>query len=596
MFSGWTENEVRAYEDAKCLAADVSSLLHQGMTYNEAAMALGINQATLRYRMKAWDKFVESGDPRLAINGKSTGRPRSVNLKSSEFKALQLLFLKTNRNRDGGSRTLAARMFAQSSDCSPETSAGILKPRKSKHTLPVAVCEACTIPPVVVSHYRHPKETLLNGPYVPGTLRMAHCDSAAGLRRLRAGERQSWDDGTINFGVCVPHPWGGDRCADRFKVHVGRFQLLLCVDDAWDYCPGFTYVIRDRGQYRAEDCIGAMYRVWSKTIMPESVMIEGGNWQSDRAFEFYRLAGVKTCDAKGRPHMKLVENYFNRLWSVLSPMEGQVGRFRGEMEQENKLMQAAREGRTDPRPYFPMLDVAMNAIEAGIGYLNNNPVQSKHYGTWIPAERYKAGLAENPRPRMGGELEYLLAPERHVVTVRNQMVACTAPTPFGEKYQYHFADDSLYALNRARVRIHFDPYTPRHAALVLAEDFTDMKAGTILTRHAACLDSAPEIIQEMDRYAITFDDSAIDRALKHRDSMHATVRREHRAIDPDGRRIAQRTEIRAPDRTSSTEIGVESEVSGQRSAVCRLSSVVRRPLPVRRNRILTTMELIEGKV
>jgi len=361
--------------------------------------------------------------------------------------------------------------------------------------------------------------------------------------------------------------------------------------------------MRDRGQYRAEDCIGAMYRVWGKDVIPESVMIEGGNWQSDRAFEFYGLAGVRTCDAKGRPHMKLVENYFNRLWSRLSPMPGQVGRFRGEMERENKLAQAAREGRTDPRLHFPMLDVALNALDGAIAQLNQDPVQSKHYGTWIPAERYKAELAENPRPRMGGELEYLLAPERHVVTVRSQMVACTAPTPLGQTFQYHFMDDSLWKLNRARVRVHFDPYSPKFAALVLAEDFNDLKAGTILTKHAECVDRAPEVIQEMNGFAVTFDDSATDKALKNRDAIRGIVRRETRAIDPSGRRIAQRTEIRGPGIAAATEIGTENgttETDGRKETRQDAASTIgtrglpsRTPLAPRlRGRIMTTMELI----
>ena len=79
-------------------------------------------------------------------------------------------------------------------------------------------------------------------------------------------------------------------------------------------------------------------------------MFEGGAWQAGIAERFLATAGIGLQSAKGRPHEKLIENYWNRLWSPLSLQDGQIGRYRGEMERENAEFMRVRDGRVDPRP------------------------------------------------------------------------------------------------------------------------------------------------------------------------------------------------------------------------------------------------------
>jgi len=217
------------------------------------------------------------------------------------------VYVKTNLARNRGSKIFAARVLACQGELSEELAAAILKPRKGK-SRPKSIRDAMHVPPDIIRYHRAPTNARLAGCYVPGRLRMVR--DASGLRRLRPGERQSWDDATINFGVCVPWPWGGDRCADRYGVKLGRFQLLACIDDASDFCPGFSYVMRPEQSYRAEDTVAAMFRLWRDLYVPERLMLEGGAWQCARAAAFYRAAGVGAEDATGQPHSKLIEQWF----------------------------------------------------------------------------------------------------------------------------------------------------------------------------------------------------------------------------------------------------------------------------------------------
>ena len=92
-------------------------------------------------------------------------------------------------------------------------------------------------------------------------------------------------------------------------MKVGRFQLLAGIDDATDFCPGFSFVMREAQSYNKRDVVGAMCRTWRDDVVPAEAMLEGGSWQSVMAQEFLRAVGVALCDAKGRPHNKLIENY-----------------------------------------------------------------------------------------------------------------------------------------------------------------------------------------------------------------------------------------------------------------------------------------------
>lgn len=548
MFEGWTEREIRDYGVRRGRLDAADSAMEAGGTIAAQALAASISIPTLYKLREAWAMAQESGDPRLFLPGKSTGRPPLAVPTPDDVRALQAQYLRSNRTRDAGSKTLAARSLALSGRLSKATAAAILKPRASKHTLTKTIRDAMQVAPQLVGIHRAPTDERLNGMYCPGTMRIA----VSGDRRLAGGERQSWDDGSINMLTCVPWPWGGDKCSDKYGVRVGRFQLLAGVDDASDFCPGFSFVMRAAQSYRAPDAMAACYRVWRDTYCPDSVVFEGGAWQKGVASRFLDAAGVKMYDAKGRPHQKLIENYWGRLWSVLSLQDGQIGRFRGEMENENAEWMRVRDGRVDPRELFPELQTVITGIQRGIGYLNQEQVESKIYGKWIPAQRHAADLEEHPRRKLDRGLAWLVAPEQHERPVRRSMVVVRAMSPFGVTFPYHFAAEELGQIEGAIVRVHFDPWdSPIRATLVLSKPYHGRQVGEIVTHQAECLNSAPEIAERASgELEIGMDASALDRAIKMRRAVWQALRTEYRAIAPDGKReLATETEVKAPDAT-----------------------------------------------
>lgn len=532
MFQGWTKDEIEEYQGKARLIDRVESELAENPSLSRVSVRFGQNRTFLYRLMQAWKMVKESGNHRLLLRGRSSGRPPLCNPSAEELHGLREWYLKSNRGRGRGSKTMAARLFAeQDPRCSDALRSVILADRTSKHSLPKSLMAAMTIAPDVVSYSRSPTTARLGGMYCPGQLRMAR-DEGDPNRRLRAGDRQSWDDATINFCVVVPWPWGGDRCSDKFGVKVGRFQLLAGIDDASDYCPGFSYVCRPLQSYRAEDSTGAMYRVWRDSYLPRNVMVEGGVWQSHRALNFYRQVGVQPISAKGRPHMKLIESYWNRLWTPLSMLsDGQVGRYRGENERETDLLMKCQRGSMDPREVFPELQVALGAISQGISHLNRTPVHSKQYGSWCPEERHAAEIAEREPMRIEPGLAWTAYPEVHTRITRRGMVTIKVESPLGFPHPYIFACDDLHEFNGRRVTVHFDPYAhPIAATIVLAEDHAGIRAGSIITNDARTMEGAPEVFQASGGWAIEFDPGALQRAIAMRKAQHRIVRTEYRAL------------------------------------------------------------------
>lgn len=567
MFEGLTSREVSELQWGVALTDRVLEARTEGRPWDAISADVGLSEQTLRRWLKRRERF-DAGERRALLRGRSTGRRPSVDLTPDEVKALQEKYLRTNRNRKDGSKTMAARLLARDpqSALSDETREAILKRRASKHSLPKPIMDAMSVAPSLMRHHRSPKDGRLSGMYCPGTMRTAGgAGSVEGaMRRLRAGERQSWDDGSINFCVCVPWPWGGDRCADRFGVKVGRFQLLAGIDDAWDFCPGFSFVMRPLQSYRKEDAAGAQFRVWRDTYVPDRVVLEGGSWQSGMVMRFYETIGMAWDDAKGRPHQKLVENYWNRLWSVLSVEDGQIGRYRGEMERENDLLIRCQKGRLDPREVFPDLGRGLAAIRKGIEFLNSEPVESDLYGSWVPEEMHAEQLRAFPRRALDPALGWMIAPEQHERTVRRQgMVKVRARTPFGESFPYFFCAEELMDFEGRRVRVHFDPWDePLRATVVLLEPWMGRRRGEVLTHRAECINSVPQIMDSgLDLGGADlagWDESGLSRALRIRKELSRVLRTEYRAlVGPGGVSAGEKsvTEIRGAD---GSRLNVES--------------------------------------
>lgn len=496
----------------------IADLAASGLDAKDIAFRLDMGVAAVRK--------VLAGEPPAP-----RGRPALVVPTPEEARKLKAAYVKSNRCRGKGSMTLAARMLAQTDpEIRPELKEAILKPRASKHILTSVIKREMHVSTHVVNFHRSPRDLSLSLGDVPGQLRM-HPSG----RLLRAGERESWDDATINFVVCVPWPWKGehgqDKCAERYGVRLGRFQLLCGVDDASQYCPSFTFTIRPHESYRAADLVAACGRTWRDGHAPLRTIWERAIWESHQSTEFLRQVGVEV-DRAHSPHTKLVESFWNRLWSPLSLISGgQIGRYRGEMERENKLLVACKKGHQDPREIFPMLNVAMDSIEQAIRYLNHEPIESKTYGTWVPSERYARDLAEHPRPALDPGMFWAWAPVQKEWIVRGGLVGGKIPSQVGFSFPYKFADPALLELEGVRVRVFFDPHdASQRAGIVLADNHRGRKAGTVITDRAVLISDVPTATEQAATLAAGRTFGGFDRAIKARNEYAALVRSEYRYL------------------------------------------------------------------
>ncbi|MEG0428101.1 MAG: hypothetical protein RR553_09420, partial [Akkermansia sp.] len=249
----------------------------------------------------------------------------------------------------------------------------------------------------------------------------------------------------------------GDKCAEKYGVKLGRFQLLACHDDATSFIPTWSYVIRFEQSYRAEDVATAMYRTSRDVGIFDSYVLEGGVWKSHQVQNLLSQLKIQHINAQGRPQCKLVENFFNRLWSVLSVVPGQVGRYQAENKATSDLYVACRNGRKDPRDHFPTLDQAMRAIEWAINRLNNTVLHSAEYGDWTPQQVWERDLAEKPMRHTTDDFAWLAAPARETRTVVKGQLRATVQGMLGVPQRFTFAAPWLYTHEGQKMTVHFDP-------------------------------------------------------------------------------------------------------------------------------------------
>ncbi|HMO03921.1 MAG TPA: hypothetical protein PKC67_02460 [Kiritimatiellia bacterium] len=516
--------------------------------------------------LTAWiTAYKASGQAGLEA-GKSSGRKPLCDWPADDVQAIREVAIRTNRGDELISLSHAVRRCVHEGKVSEATAAALKRPAASKHYIPKSLKDQLAISPSVVRHHRNPRNARLSGVYVPGTTRMA----ADGTRRLYAGERMSYDDGSQNQVVVVPWPYGGSKEADKFGHRTCRGQWLVAHDDATGMITGWVFTLRPRDSYRDQDSLGLMYRVARDVCRPDEAVVEGGTWQSIRAKAFLDASGITARDAKGRPHLKLIENWFGRAWTYLSVFEdGQIGRFRGEYERENKLLVRAHAGAIDGREYFPLLPQLLKELEDCVTFLNQDPIESKEYGKWTPIERWNEDMAQRPRATLSDELAPYAAPESHVVKVRRGgMVVCDTMCPLGIPSTYSFAHEDLAAFEGHKVRVMYDPFEAEVRAAIV--HLKTRKPVCIAT----CLNPPPAPVADLD-WEIFRSDSATYEAIRLKKAMANAVRTEYRALG-NGRRGAQVSELRGPDGVRRIELATStgSEAASGRVETTELTSSV----------------------
>jgi len=254
--------------------------------------------------------------------------------------------------------------------------------------------------------------------------------------------------------------------------------------------------------------------------------------------ETLTMLGIGIERAKS-PHQKVVEFVFNNLWTKLSLMPGQVGRFMGEEEAANAVLTSCRSGAQDPRRHFPMLADVLKALHEAIAEWNGHLVQSKQYGQWVPRDFFEKFKGKNLR-RLEPEQAWMFSPcITDALTVRGFKVRKTVCLMDGYSEVFDFSAEWLHEFNGALVKLYFNPFAPDCVAtVVLAQNFQGRKEGLVLGQ--------AEQINRMARFrrrALGYgEDTDIGLEATRRNAQ--TLRRSAVAIRTDGGAGAQVHEAR----------------------------------------------------
>jgi hypothetical protein len=352
---------------------------------------------------------------------------------------------------------------------------------------------------------------------------------------------------------------GGDPCSDKFGVKVGRFQWLVAVDAARRYVTAWTYVMRPRSSYRAEDTLALMRAHCLQHGIPGQWRFEQGVWKSNLVK--HAVAGMGSeLHTVWSPHQKpYIEGLFNTLWTKLSVQfpDSDVGRFRGETEEANELLVACQRGSRDPRRFFPMLDNALDAFAETIGEKNQTPVDSA-IGRWVPADSWQE--RQFPIRRLDPQSEWLFSPYVREWTVKGFLVGGRVPVFEDLSVPFDFTAPWLGNFDGARVRAHFNPAAPHcEATLVLLQNHGTRKAGEVI--------GTANQINEIAGYArlvLGWGDDPTNAGRLARQRNASALRREVNAVVPNGRgyrHSEQRDGVAAIttlERTTSAEKSISS--------------------------------------
>jgi hypothetical protein len=501
----------------------VRALVAGGASLKRACAALDVPMANYYRWSERYDEMGIEGCRDLPVQG----GPPMVRVSDEEAAALRAKFLATNRGRDAGSMTTAAYLCAHdpASPLRQEVRAAILKDRANKNYLPVEVRRAFAGMGNAHLCARGGAKALTGQVHLSGHLRMIEENGA--WRRLRGGEREVWDDLSINLGVWVPGP-------DSTPM-LGRFQLLLGIDCASDFVVGWSYVVRLRDSYNQEDVVRTLHQVWkARGHVPREVVLEGGPWQSQRALAFVAEAGARVVNAKGRPWQKLVEGFFNRFHTIQSVElpKGNLGRFRGEMARETAEWTACRAGSRDPQTCFHSLPELLNGIDKVVAILNARRMDSRTYADrWVPAERYESGISEVGKSALPAGLWRHALPVRVRRSVQRGTVKVSAANALGLPAEYHFGCAEVADFNGAEVVVSFDPYhEPMTAVVELAKSFDGYREGKVIAEAAPCLSMRRKVARGAEGWQVDWE-SGLDEGVAARRAVPRRIAESVRAIE-----------------------------------------------------------------
>jgi hypothetical protein len=460
------------------------ALLAEGRNWDQIAAEIGESRSTLH----RWATMIpadtqptaETCADRTYRNGSA---PTAPELTPAEFAQVRALYLLTNRTRDEGS-IVEALLQAMERQLIRPAMCDLVRTRLAAGQSPLTERQMhrLRLAAPVITSARGPRRAWLEHVQSPGSLGMRVNPLTGEMAPIPPGDTWTIDDGSINLLVIVPglqRP--GDRCYDRWGVVVGRFQLLLTVDHASRCIVGRSYTARPRDSYRAEDITAALQVPMMDHGAPRHIVLEKGISAARLVTETLGGLGVRIIRASS-PHQKVVESVFNVLWTALSTLPGQVGRFRGEEEAVNRTLTRIRSGAFDPRGQLMTMPEFLGALDTAIARCNQRWVDGDT-GRWQPAEWYARESAAHLTP-VDATRAWLFSPHiTQPLLVDGALVETSLQLLEGISTRFTFGEDWLVEWHGARVKLHFNPISPDcYATAVLAHEHRGHRAGHVLGR------------------------------------------------------------------------------------------------------------------
>jgi len=388
--------------------------------------------------------------------------------------------LQSNRTREAGSPQEAFRHAVKRGEVRPALAAELAqREAEGKPLLTASLRRAVQVAETTTRADRTPREAWLSFVQSPGSLQIT-VDEATGQERMFVpGEAWTMDDATINLILCVAMEDRASACWQKFGVVVGRFQFIVPADHSSYFIPAFSFTARPRSSYRAEDLTATLQIACRQHGKPRVLFLEQGISKSALVHETLRKLGVR-CEHVKSPHQKVIETLFNKLWTKLSFLPGQVGRHMGDDEETTKLMMRCRAGQADPRKHFLMLPDVVKALREAIHDHNSQWINHSRYGRWVPQDYWVAKSPAMLRP-LDTDSEWMFSPViSDPLTVRGFTVRTTVRLMEGMSQVFHFSAEWMHEFHGAKVKLFFNPFSETPAKVVLAEDFKGYKAETIL--------------------------------------------------------------------------------------------------------------------
>lgn len=454
-----------------------AALIAGGATMKLAAKAVGVPKGTLERWMAAWKV---GGEDALRANYDGVGRPAVA--ECLDETSVNFIRRKTAMC---GSMALTYQFFVDDPAC-PEALREYLIPKLTSGkplSLPLSLRRAAQVTPEL--------EAMRLGPTAFGHVgfKSRHkamvIDPRTGQERmLLAGDIYLSDDMSTNHPFWFNLPDGeretrahrGDKLAEKFGVAVGRQGLYT--NDARGKWLGAELIGRPTDAYTSADVLRHFRRILAEFGMPRIAWIlEKGVWMArtvdgrlsvviDGAAREATVAGlsslgfdvnhVHTSEGKA-----LIEGAFAHLQAVLDLLEiPTVGRHRGEMEREEKVMRRIQTGVIHPAdagiPYVG--DHVLNIQKAMV--FCNGKYKDGRIQKGVPDEVWAQDTAAHPLRRLEPEHMGVFMPEKFQTMIRQ---GCVDKTLGGVLFRFTSPEFARLGTGY-RLAVAFDPGEPQAGA------------------------------------------------------------------------------------------------------------------------------------